>query len=108
MNNKNNSSANVEKTKNFIFNYYNNFDFHNSKNNLISSPYSDISFLSNEYKNISFKKYKILNDIFNIFLLTTKIALITKGVFNDKDIDNISYIKDYFYGKNCYIDDEMF
>ena len=108
MNNKNNSSANVEKTKNFIFDYYNNFDFHNSKNNLISSPYSDISFLSNEYKNISFKKYKILNDIFNIFLLTTKIALITKGIFNDKDIDNISYIKDYFYGKNCYIDDEMF
>ena len=108
MNNKNNSSANVEKTKNFIFNYYNNFDFHNSKNNLISSPYSDISFLSNEYKNISFKKYKNSNDIFNVFLLTTKIALITKGVFNDKDIDNISYIKEYFYGKNCYIDDEMF
>ena len=108
MNNKNNSSANVEKTKNFIFNYYNNFDFDYSKNNFISSPYSDISFLSNEYKNISFKKYKILNDIFNIFLLTTKIALITKGVFNDKDIDNISYIKEYFYGKNCYIDDEMF
>ena len=43
-----------------------------------------------------------------LFLLTTKIALITKGVFNDKDIDNISYIKEYFYGKNCYIDDEMF
>ena len=118
MNNKYIFSSNVEKTKNFIFNYYNNFDFYNFKNDLISSAKiyyfitkkisSDLLFLSDEYKNISFKNYQSSRYTFNIFLLTTKIALITKGVFNDKDIDNISYIKEYFYGKNCYIDDEMF
>ena len=85
MNQKYIFSSNVEKTKNFIFNYYNNFDFYNFKNDLISSAKiyyfitkkisSDLLFLSDEYKNISFKNYQSSRYTFNIFLLTTKIPL---------------------------------
>ena len=114
MNQKYIFSSNVEKTKNFIFNYYNNFDFYNFKNDLISSAKiyyfitkkisSDLLFLSDEYKNISFKNYQSSRDIFNIFLLTTKVALITKGIFKDKYIDDIkSYIKEYYHENNRYL-----
>ena len=118
MNKKYISSENVEKTKNFIFNYFNNFDFYNFKNDLISSAKiyyfitknisSDLLFLSDKYKNISFKGYQSSRDIFNIFLLTTKIALFTKGVFKDTDIDDIkSYLKEYFHENNRYLYEDI-
>ena len=113
MNQKYIFSSNVEKTKNFIFNYYNNFDFYNFKNDLISSAKiyyfitqkisSDLLFLSDEYNYFSFKNYQNSRDIFNIFVLTTKTALVTKGIFKHKDISDIkSYIKEYFHENNRY------